>query len=114
MAFSLDAWRAGQQPWTLEVGGRVYAAAPLSAPQVAAFLGELEGASPAAAERALRALLRAAFPRRVSFLWRGDPVRWLMALPLPGRQAVLRDFFDSQGIAAAAILGTIWPTRSPH
>lgn len=108
MAFSVETWRAAQRPWTCTVRGRTYTARPLSAPRVAAFLGEMEGAGHARGEQLLRALLREAFPKRLSMRWRGDPVEYLMQLPVAGRRAMLADFFDSLGIAAGAILARRW------
>jgi hypothetical protein len=95
MSFNLDAYRTINVGWSLTVGGRTYRARPVSAEQVIAYLGEMEGASPRRAQRALRHLLRHAFPRRVSFWWRGDPVDVVMRARPHEQHAMVQDFFVS-------------------
>lgn len=112
MPFAAPAWHDATRPWTFTVRGRAYVARPLSAPRVARFLGALDGASVGASEALLRTFLREAFPRRLSMIWRGDPVEALLALPVRTRQGYLADFFEYQGIAAGAILAMVWSTRS--
>ena len=95
MSFNLDAYREACSGWSLTTGGRTYAARPVSAEQVIAYQGELEGASPKRAQKALYHLLRHAFPRRLSFWWRGDPVNFVMRSRPHEQQAMVRDFFAS-------------------
>jgi len=95
MSFNLDAYREANAGWALTVGGRRYAARPVSAEQVLVYQGEIEGASPKMAQRALRRLLRCAFPWRPSFVWRGDPVNVIMAARPHEQRAMVQDFFES-------------------
>lgn len=93
MGFDQDAWDAEHAPWSWRTRGRVYVARPVSVPAVQRYAQEVVGDF-AQQERALRRLLRLAFPWRLSFWWRGDPVRQILSLEPANRQAVVRDFFD--------------------
>ena len=68
--------------WTLTVSGGTYQGKPLSAEAVRRFQQRLADGEPE--ERALAWLLRRSFPLRWSNLWRGDPVRQLLADPQRG------------------------------
>jgi len=117
MGFNADDFRAALRPWHFTVGGETWEARPVSAPAVLAFharfqeIAEKEGAALVQAgadmeaikrvrrqaerfrHEAIETLLRRAFPRRFSFQWRGDPVKKLLALDPPVRNATLADFF---------------------
>jgi len=94
MSFNADSYRQAVRPWVLTVGGKAWEARPVSAPAVLAFHAALRAATtPPAQERALRALLRRAFPWRFSYRWRGDPVDALVGLSPAERAEALTDFF---------------------
>jgi hypothetical protein len=93
--FDLDALREAHRPWAFTTGRRTYVARPVSIEQVIAYEGECIGASVAVRLRALRRLLRLAFPWRPSFLWRGDPVAIIMGASPPVHHQLVRDFFAS-------------------
>lgn len=94
MSFDADAFAAALRPWTFTAHGRAHAARPVSAPAVLAFHAEFNAAADEAARaRALRRVLRLAFPWRLSYRWRGDPVEHLLALPPAARNAALTSFF---------------------
>lgn len=96
MSFSATSWHAARRTWQLEIGGRAWVARPVSLPAVIAYQRELVGATPAQAWKLTAALLRQAFPWRLSYRWRGDPVAAFNALardyPDAARQAMV-DFF---------------------
>lgn len=104
--FSADAFVEALEPWSFSVGGRRYVAHPVSAPSVARFLAACATGQPNEALVGLRALLREAFPKRLSFLWRGDPVLEILAMAPRARDATLQDFFGSLGLRIAAPLSS--------
>lgn len=96
MVFNVDAFRDAHRPWSFTAGGRTHEARPISAPAVIAFHTAFNAASDEAGRlRALRKLLRLAFPWRLSFRWRGDPVDEVLNLEPAARRAALNDFFAS-------------------
>lgn len=92
MPFDADAHRAAHAPWSMVLRGRTHTARPVSVRQVMAFQ-EVAQREPAVARRALIRLLRVAFPWRPWYVWRGDPVRWLVAETGEGQAEALADFF---------------------
>lgn len=96
-----------RDPWAVRLNGMVHVARPVSGHRVQAFYQAIRGASPEAGMAALTDLLRWAFPLRLSYWWRGDPVRQLVRLPAEEQRTVLTDFF-------AHLAGTPpAPRRSP-
>ena len=98
--FSADAEQRALEPWTIEIGGRVHTAAPVSRREVLAFWAVIEriqagSAQPLEEEAALTALLRAAFPKRLSYWWFGDPVAQILSLDYRVRRRAIQSFFDS-------------------
>lgn len=93
----LDAY----EPWVIEIDGQEYEAKPVSQMARLRFDAEVEQAKgdPVAEERALRRLLRVAFPVRGNFwrYWRAarDPVHRILTLDPIVRTRVLRSFFDA-------------------
>jgi hypothetical protein len=117
MSFNADAYREAVAPWTFTAGGRTWQARPVSAPAVQRFHTALRAAAGDAGrqERALRTLLRQAFPWRFSYRWRGDPVDRLLRLPPDDRQAALADFFGFlEGKARRALPPTSGTASSPN
>jgi hypothetical protein len=101
--FDLDAYREAHQPFSFAAGGRRYYARHVSAGQMSAYFRAAETGDIAVIEKALRALLRTAFPWRPSFIWRGDPVDLILRrLPPDERRAVMTDFFGFLGVIAKA------------
>lgn len=92
----LDAYRAAHRAWGFSFRGRVFRGRHVSAMDVLRFKELLEAAR---RERQMVAahkwLLRRAFPWRVDYLLRGDPVRVLLNLSPPERQEALDSFFGS-------------------
>lgn len=119
MAFSADLFRAAHRPWQLTTGGRTFVARHVSAPAVVAFHTRFaEARSETGRMRALRRLLRLAFPWRFSYLVRGDPVRILARMEPAAQRAALADFFVAlEGKSPSSTLPTIpgkpSSTRSP-
>lgn len=97
MPFDVDAFRAAHRPWMLTIDGRAFTARHVSAPQVLEYQDRLRtaGDNATAVERALRWLLRRAFPWRPSYLVRGDPARLLLHLEPAARAAAFADFFEA-------------------
>lgn len=97
MGFDVDAYLAARTPWTLTLGGTTYTAAWISVDVVRRFEAERTAAGEDVARQlaAVRRLLRALFPWRPHYVWRGDPVTQLLALDAPALGAVLTDFFQS-------------------
>lgn len=113
--FRASDYLAAQEPWQIELPrrsglrGRVYTARHVSQDAVLRYWGRLQMAKDYVAkrpndqyaeavglrvlQRAVRALLREAFPWRPWMLWRGDPVRRLSRLPSGALQEALNDFF---------------------
>lgn len=100
--FSADSFLEALEPWSFTTGGRRYVAQPVSAPRVARFLHACTSAQPNEQHRQLKALLREAFPKRLSFLWRGDPVLEILAMEPRTRDATLKSFFASLGLTTLA------------
>jgi hypothetical protein len=96
MGFNADAFLAAREPWTLTIGGRTYAARPVSVAQVLQFQKDVDGAGgdPARVTAAMTALLRAMFPPRWAYVVGRDPVRAILALDTGAQSEVLRDFFE--------------------
>lgn len=109
MGFDLDQYRQAHAGWALTTRGQTYHARPVSAEQVIVYQGEVLGASPRIAQRALRKLLRIAFPWRPSFVWRGDPVKIVMGARPHEHRAMVADFFAS--LAGSPTLPTPSPTH---
>lgn len=128
---NIAAWLdAHSRPWTVRFPrpakvtirrGRVpqpyleYAARDLSAVEVAGFLEQYQ-AIPSADEarriRQLRAFLRRLFPGL--FWWtRPDPVELILALPKPGQDAVLNDFFAYRAGQSRPAISTAPTPASP-
>lgn len=68
-------------PWWIRTRGATYLAQPISAADMRAFSRACQHGDGSQLHRALRELLRKAFPWRPSFLWRGDPVDVFFAEP---------------------------------
>lgn len=97
--FSSKAWLDAHQPWTYTTTRRrTYAARPISTPRLIAYFGAMEGASIQRQQIETRALLREAFPMRLSFAWRGDPVDEIIEAPPEQQGEILRSFFASLGM----------------
>jgi hypothetical protein len=95
----VDEWQRVRQPtWSVTLDGYTYRAHPVSARAVADLVPKLAAAKGAEQFDLLAALYRLAFPWRLSYVWRGDPVKRLMALPLPMFQEVRDDFFVLLGV----------------
>ncbi len=96
MSFSTTSWHAARRTWTLEIDGRAWTARPVSLPAVIAYYHELSTVTPDKGWDVTAKLLRLAFPWRLSFRWRGDPVKVFRQLardyPDAARQAMV-DFF---------------------
>jgi len=82
-----------REPWTVRLGGIVHVAKPVSGERVVWFHRVIAEGVPTASYAALYALLRWAFPIRLSNWWRGDPVRKILKLPEEEQRAILTDFF---------------------
>lgn len=87
----LDALRATYEPWSFTTGGRRYVARPVSIEQVIAHEAACVGESSVRILEERRKLLRLAFPWRLSYRWRGDPV----ALICGAEPAVYREIWES-------------------
>lgn len=115
--FDLDAYREAHRPWTFRAGGFAFEARILSAEHVRRFNAELAGADAAGQRAALARLLRAAFPWRFSYRWRGDPVTRILALEPAALDATLSSFFEwvrqthGARVTSPATDGT--PSRAP-
>lgn len=101
----IDKWRS-QKPefdtWSVTLDGYRYVARPVSARKVAEWLPRYLKANGSAQLDLMRELFRIAFPWRMSYVWRGDPVERLMALPLPVFLEVRNDFFVLLGVRKAS------------
>jgi len=82
-----------QEPWTVRLLGSVHVAKPVSGERVAWFYRVVDEGVPTASYAALYALLRWAFPIRLSNWWKGDPVRKILRLPEAEQREILTDFF---------------------
>jgi hypothetical protein len=95
----LDAWRANNPTWSLTLDGYTYRARPVSARAVAEWMVALGNAQPGDGFALFERMFRLAFPWVPSYLWRGDPVKKIMALPPAAFQEVREDFFAHLGAA---------------
>jgi len=95
-----------REPWTVRVGGTVHVAKPVSGERVVWFYRVVDQGVPAASYAAIYALLRWAFPIRLSNWWRGDPVRKILRLPEVEQREILTDFFDHLAGSAPAPPGS--------
>lgn len=100
-AFDADAYRKAREPFTFTCSGRTWVARPVSAEVVAACEPDLARGDAATQRRATERLLRAAFPWRLSYWWRGDPVARILHLDVSARNAALTAFFRFLGGRAA-------------
>jgi len=93
--FDVDAFRAAHQPWSFTVGGRTFGARHVSAVAVQRYeqMRVVAGKDAKRQQRALRWLLRRAFPWRLSYRLRGDPVTLILGLEPAAQRAALIDFF---------------------
>lgn len=111
--FDVDAWQASQQRWGVKLDGREYFARPVSAPAVVAAHLELQGAGLKQERRIMLRLLRLAFPRRLTMLWLGDPVKLLNQLSRPAFREVTKSFFafvTGNPVTDLTVLGPSRPT----
>lgn len=83
----------GRDPWAVRLNGTVHVAKPVSGERVVWFYGVVDQGVPEASYLAIQALLRWAFPIRLSNWWRGDPVRQILRLPEAEQREILTDFF---------------------
>ncbi|MFN2327029.1 MAG: hypothetical protein ABR551_14285 [Gemmatimonadales bacterium] len=86
----------GRDPWTVRLNGTVHVAKPVSGQRIVWFHQVIEQGVPEASYAAVQALLRWAFPIRLSNWWRGDPVRQILRLPEAEQREILADFFAHQ------------------
>lgn len=93
----LDAWRDANPGWSLTLDGYTYRARPVSARAVGALVAALGGATATESFGLYERLFRLAFPWVPSYLWRGDPVSKIMALPPRAFREVRDDFFVHLG-----------------
>lgn len=113
--FDVDAWRQSQQRWGVKLDGREYFAREVSAPAVIAAHLELQGAGLKQERKIMLRLLRLAYPRRLSMMWLGDPVRLLDQLPRPAFREVTKSFFEfvtGNPVTDLTVLGPSLPTWS--
>jgi hypothetical protein len=90
----IEQLRAARDPFVLVARGSRFVARPVSAECMRTHVDAAQSADPAIAVPALRALLRAGFPYRIAYWWRGDPVRLILdELDPPTQREVLRGFF---------------------
>ena len=117
MSFDADKFQAALRPWIFTAGRSSWIARPVSAPALARFHGDfkvvgdfereqlLTATSPLARARVqrraerrravlLRRIFRVAFPYRLSYLVRGDPVKALIQLPPAARSEAITAFFQ--------------------
>jgi hypothetical protein len=116
VSFDADKYQDALRPWIFTAGRASWTAKPVSAPALARFYADFQSAGESERERLLAArspreraairrdaervrmalltrLLRLAFPAKLNYHWRGDPVRALLALPSGARDEALADFF---------------------
>jgi hypothetical protein len=95
MGFNADAFAAAHRPWTLTLRGEEFTAVDPSADEVVRFRAEMVAAGDdMQAQRAVvRRFIRARFPWRIRYLWRGDPVGRFLALPAAAQEAALMSLF---------------------
>lgn len=92
-----DAWKERNPAWSVKLDGYVYRARPVSAKAVAGLIETLGGAGPVRQLQLYEKLFRLAFPWVPSYVWRGDPVQKIMALPPAAFREVRDDFFGHLG-----------------
>lgn len=95
--FDADAYRAAREPFIVKVKGRQHVARPVSAELVIAVQPDLASKDVTRATSALKRLLRAAFPWRLSMWWKGDPVYQVLYLDTATRNALVTSFFRYLG-----------------
>jgi hypothetical protein len=93
MGFSVDAVKQAWTPWTLEIDGVTYTERLVSVEQVRRFWSGLESPDEGTRTQAVKKLLRAAFPWRPHYVWKGDPVDKFLKLDPPLQAKALQDFF---------------------
>lgn len=93
MGFNVDALKQSWTPWTLTLGGVTYTERPVSVEQVRRFWRGMESPEERVRAKAVKGLLRTAFPWRPHYVWKGDPVRRFLALDPPIQAKALQDFF---------------------
>lgn len=123
--FDADAWLAAHEPWTLKLAGRVHVARPVSILAIQRFQAGIVSAGDNVdrQRKAIRTVLRVAYPFRVRYWVGGDPVKMVMGLDEAARQAVLADFFGwaanryrsnaSSTTGTGSPPPTVTPLRSP-
>lgn len=95
--FDADAYRAAREPFEVIVYGRRHVARPVSAELVIAVQPALASGDIRVATKALKRLLRAAFPWRLWMWVRGDPVYHVLYLDVATRSALIARFFRFLG-----------------
>jgi hypothetical protein len=95
MPFDVNAFRDAHRPWSFTVGARTFGARHVSAQAAQSFDRRIAGAKTTKdRERAIWWILRRAFPWRLSYALRGDPVTIILReLEAPARAEALKDFF---------------------
>ncbi len=96
MAYNADQFREANRPWEFHFRGRTFLARHVSTPQCQRYDELIASAGPdvRAQVRAIRWVLRIAFPWRFSYLLRGDPVHLILHDLEPANRAqALKDFF---------------------
>lgn len=94
MAFDHKAFREAHRPWSFTTAdGRTFQARHVSAPQYERFDDRFNHGTAQERRMAVAWILRIAFPWRLSYLLRGDPVKILLAMEPAARKEALMDFF---------------------
>jgi hypothetical protein len=120
VAFDVDAFREAHRPWSFTVGARTFTGRHVSAPAVQRYERlRMSAKNESQLNRALWSVLRRAFPWRVSYLVRGDPVQVIMReLERPARDEALKDFFvclrGGKSENPSQMSGTHSPRPTPH
>lgn len=84
----------------------MWVARPVSALAVADLLTGIDALDHRAQAIRWRRIFRLAFPWRLAYWWKGDPVRRILALEPGAYQAVIADFLRSLGRSTALPLAT--------
>jgi hypothetical protein len=104
---NVDQLRDAEEPFAFTFRGTRHVARPVSAEVMRRHVQAAQSPDPTQQLPALRALLRAAYPYRIAYRWRGDPVRMILdELDLASQRAVLTQFFRSLTGALAMPLST--------
>lgn len=127
--FSASDYQRAQEPWQIELDGTAFTARLVSQQAVFAYWARVEDAQRTLTGaknqevasavlmrvivRALRRLLREAFPWRPSMLVHGDPVRRIFRLDPATFWEAIRDFFESLARHAPAELQAAIRTSAP-